>query len=534
MKYFRVKVWWAVFVVLLLCQASSALAGRDQIAVMSWGADNTDLRIGLYDVPAGVMPLPYPADELDLSASAGINAVSAGDTNGAGPDELAVLEVKSYGYNALSIYTLDASSNTQFERIASDNYVGRNIESAVLGNFDLDSAKEIALIMRLSTGTFRLMIYNLPTRVSGDVGSALAGDYDIGKGIIAVASGDVDQDGKDELFIVRTGSDGVCSIAVHKSPKTRSGDIGSPVMSYCDIGSGIMPKGICVGDFDNDAKNEIAVVRADSAGGHDLEIYELPSGVGEVAGEPVAGYSGLGEDVLTIAAFGQAEPILPSNQSPHAVLKANPVKGTAPLQVCFDGSGSSDSDGYIGSYSWDLGDGYIASGRTVQHTYLKAGTYKATLTVIDNEGASGAQQITIDVSAGEIADLLPKEQELVTLLNQERQKHNLPALKPVNSLFTAARRHSNDMARNNFFSHTGSDGSSPFTRMRDAGYYYRYAGENVAAGYSTAQAVVTAWMNSSGHRANILNGNFSELGLAYSYDSSSNYDHYWTLDLGSR
>ena len=130
--------------------------------------------------------------------------------------------------------------------------------------------------------------------------------------------------------------------------------------------------------------------------------------------------------------------------------------------------------------------------------------------------------------------LLSQEIELINLVNQERNKNGLSSLTNVDSLNSAARRHSQDMAENNFMSHTGSDGSSPWDRMRDAGYYLTTGAENVAAGYSTPAAVFSGWMNSSGHRANILNPSLCDIGVGYAYSSQSDYGHYWTLDFGCR
>ena len=75
----------------------------------------------------------------------------------------------------------------------------------------------------------------------------------------------------------------------------------------------------------------------------------------------------------------------------------------------------------------------------------------------------------------------------------------------------------------------------PFVdRIEDAGYLWSAAGENIAAGYSTPQAVVTGWMNSAGHRQNILSSAYCDLGVGYAYNRSSTYDHYWTQDFGRR
>ncbi len=111
--------------------------------------------------------------------------------------------------------------------------------------------------------------------------------------------------------------------------------------------------------------------------------------------------------------------------------------------------------------------------------------------------------------------------------------NNLPAFKPSSALGAAARNHSVDMAQNNYMSHTGSDGSSPWDRIRAAGYSFTSAAENVGAGYPTADDMVNGWMSSPGHRANILS-NECDIGVGYAYDAQSTYGYYWTLDLGCR
>jgi len=80
----------------------------------------------------------------------------------------------------------------------------------------------------------------------------------------------------------------------------------------------------------------------------------------------------------------------------------------------------------------------------------------------------------------------------------------------------AATNHANDMTTNNFFSHTGSDGSNVGTRVTRTGYNWSTVGENIASGYRSAQEVHDGWMNSSGHRANILNSNYTQIGIARS------------------
>ena len=88
----------------------------------------------------------------------------------------------------------------------------------------------------------------------------------------------------------------------------------------------------------------------------------------------------------------------PTNQSPDANFSANPTNGEEPLEVSFDASGSSDSDGSIISYNWDFGDGSSGSGETVTHTYDSAGNYTVELEVVDNDGATDTTTQKIDVS----------------------------------------------------------------------------------------------------------------------------------------
>lgn len=124
--------------------------------------------------------------------------------------------------------------------------------------------------------------------------------------------------------------------------------------------------------------------------------------------------------------------------------------------------------------------------------------------------------------------------DVLARVNQERARNGLSALARIAELDTAARRHSLDMATNNFFSHTGSDQTSAGDRANAAGYHWYTWGENIAAGYPTAQAVMDGWMNSPGHRANILNPNFRDIGIAAVTHAGSRYGIYWTQVFGAR
>ena len=94
-------------------------------------------------------------------------------------------------------------------------------------------------------------------------------------------------------------------------------------------------------------------------------------------------------------------PTPPPNVPPIASFTATPASGTAPLEVQFDASVSTDSDGSIASYSWSFGDGGTATGVTAQHVYNQAGTFTITLTVKDNLGSQGQTTRTVTVTGNE-------------------------------------------------------------------------------------------------------------------------------------
>ena len=114
-------------------------------------------------------------------------------------------------------------------------------------------------------------------------------------------------------------------------------------------------------------------------------------------------------------------------------------------------------------------------------------------------------------------------QQVLTLVNRERAANGLSALRLDDTLSRYAAVKSQDMHDNGYFSHTSPTYGPPFDMMKSFGITYNYAGENIAMGYSTPDAVMTAWMNSAGHRANILSANFTTLGVGYVADGG-----YWT------
>ncbi|SCF92112.1 CAP domain-containing protein [Streptomyces sp. Ncost-T10-10d] len=117
---------------------------------------------------------------------------------------------------------------------------------------------------------------------------------------------------------------------------------------------------------------------------------------------------------------------------------------------------------------------------------------------------------------------------ILTLVNSERSKAGCSPLTMNAKLTKAAQDHSADMASHRNMSHTGSDGSAPGDRITRAGYRWSAYGENVAYGYTTAESVMAGWMDSPGHRRNILDCSFKEIGVGLAQPGN-----YWTQDFGT-
>ncbi|MDJ0588412.1 MAG: CAP domain-containing protein [Pleurocapsa sp. MO_226.B13] len=114
---------------------------------------------------------------------------------------------------------------------------------------------------------------------------------------------------------------------------------------------------------------------------------------------------------------------------------------------------------------------------------------------------------------------------MAKLTNQVRAKYRLRPLRSNCRLYKAAQNHTVNMVKMRRISHTGSDGSSVGVRVKRVGYQYSAVAENVAKGQKTPSQVVQSWMNSPGHRKNILNPKYTEIGIGYS-------NNYWTQVFG--
>lgn len=139
----------------------------------------------------------------------------------------------------------------------------------------------------------------------------------------------------------------------------------------------------------------------------------------------------------------------------------------------------------------------------------------------NQETAPAPQQKTNLTPSG--TEISAFESRVIDLTNEQRRKNGLANLQPDTALSNVAQEKSNDMQAKNYFSHTSPTYGSPFDMMRDFGVTYNSAGENIAMGQQSAEEVVNAWMNSEGHRKNILSPNFTHIGVGH-----TGTGNYWT------
>jgi uncharacterized protein YkwD len=126
------------------------------------------------------------------------------------------------------------------------------------------------------------------------------------------------------------------------------------------------------------------------------------------------------------------------------------------------------------------------------------------------------------------------QNDLVGLVNAYRASNGLQAVSPNGALTAAAAWMAGDMAARNYIGHVSSDGRSPTQRMSAFGYpaTSMYTGEDLAAGYGTAGAVLAGWQASAAHNAVLLNPNYNAIGVGLVYEASSTYKWYWAADFG--
>ena len=155
-----------------------------------------------------------------------------------------------------------------------------------------------------------------------------------------------------------------------------------------------------------------------------------------------------------------------------------------------------------------IGNWYIVQ---IDGDYVGAVSKEYVKPIYPNTGSTGTNTNKNNTTSNNYG-LTADELETFNLVNEQRTKNGLTALKIDNELQRVARIKAQDMVDNNYFSHTSPTYGSPFDMMKKFGISYKTAGENIA-GNSNNSAAVTAWMNSEGHRANILNSSFNYTGV---------------------
>jgi uncharacterized protein YkwD len=145
--------------------------------------------------------------------------------------------------------------------------------------------------------------------------------------------------------------------------------------------------------------------------------------------------------------------------------------------------------------------------------------YQALLPVVIGLGAPSSQSFSDEAQA------------MLSLTNAERAAAGCPAMTLNSKLSAAAQGHAQDMVQNDFYAHRGSDNATNGTRITRQGYLWSMAGENITAGYTTAESAMASWLTSPGHRANIINCSYREMGVGYTYEPNDGglitWRHYW-------
>lgn len=254
-----------------------------------------------------------------------------------------------------------------------------------------------------------------------------------------------------------------------------------------------------------------------------------------------------------------------------------PAEAVAGEPVVAQAAGDSTVDAYL----WDMGDGHVYEGASVNHVYWTGGDHYVTVTARSEYGetqvgqwvrvaldrvhtvflslfsyetappaapvvaaASAANVISISaersfeafepvqLSPAPLLETATAPEQLLWYVNEARRLHNLPPLAYVYEMSIAAQRHAEDMAVNQFTGHTGSDGSRPFERLQQYGFAGDYGGEATAWGVENARQVVEYWVNSPPHRRIILNARAISLGVGYVVDFASPNVWYWVTEFG--
>lgn len=234
---------------------------------------------------------------------------------------------------------------------------------------------------------------------------------------------------------------------------------------------------------------------------------------------------------VTAHADGSTSPDDPAPTAPVATVAAvAPANGAVTGGAVVTVTGT----GFTGATAVTLG-GVAARSFTVSSAttmvvvtpVLEVGTHPVSVTTA--AGTSTGGSYTVRTVEAEVLRLVNKARATKRTCGSKTYKA-VPPVKADATLAKVAANHSSDMARKDYFSHNSRNGDSPFDRIKDAGYRYDTAGENIAAGFRTPTSVVKAWLKSPGHCRNIMKRGYTELGVGYA--NGGTYGSYWTQDFG--
>lgn len=218
------------------------------------------------------------------------------------------------------------------------------------------------------------------------------------------------------------------------------------------------------------------------------------------------------------AAIGKTSASVSKRTKTTATIKIKKIKKVTGYQV-YLASSRSGKYRHIGSTL--SGEFQITKIKKNKVYYVKVRTYKTSGSRITTGKFSSVIKVG-KYSSESTADKYAKQ--VLELVNKERAKEGLPELKLSSSLNNVAAIRAKELTEE--FSHTRPNGKDCFTALTEAGISYSSVGENIAAGQATPQEVMESWMNSEGHRANILSENYTHMGIGY-YHTSKGYQDYW-------
>jgi uncharacterized protein YkwD len=230
-----------------------------------------------------------------------------------------------------------------------------------------------------------------------------------------------------------------------------------------------------------------------------------------------------------------------------AALNGNVSPNGLPTTAWFEWGTNPALSSYASTPVQSLGSGTTSQLVGAALSGLSTGTtYYCRVAAINSSGTSKGTIVSFTVISPEpdpgVADI---RDEFLATVNQARSVNQVcgstpyapaPPVSWSENLAMAAYLHSEDMALNNFFSHTGSDGSSPGDRISRQGYVWRTYGENIAVGYPTVSSVIQGWLGSEGHCRNLMDPDFTEIGAGYAIGpyGGNPAARYWTFDLADR